>query len=90
MAKNPETYVIAIFAIHHSVRGGAKNPGLGETARHTAEILRSRAQIETVLAGSERLSIPPGKTALEPELVSSRRRYWTTIDPFMLAWNSQK
>jgi len=45
LAKNSETYVIAIFAIHHSVRGGAKNLGLGETARHTAEILRSRAQI---------------------------------------------
>jgi hypothetical protein len=45
MAKNPETYVIAIFAIHHSVRGGAKNLGLGETARHTAEILRSQARI---------------------------------------------
>jgi hypothetical protein len=42
------------------------------------------------LAGAERLSIQLGKTALEPELESSRPRYWTTIDPFMLAWNSQK
>ena len=73
-----------------SIRGRAKNTGSMARCFAKTEILRLLAQIDTLVLGSDWLPIQLGKTASSPELDTARCRYWTTIDPFIFGWNSQK